>query len=61
MKKKLVGLLLLIMICASNVNCSKTAIKENKTVFWGSTDEVINFLQSDKAIANRWLVESLGM
>jgi len=52
--------MLCVMVCLSVSSCSKTAVKPNKTVFWGTTQEVIEFLQSDKAVSNRWLVEALG-
>jgi len=37
----------------------KTKVKEVK-VWWGSKGEIINFLNSDKAQATRWMVQSLG-
>jgi len=38
---------------------TKPKIKEQR-VYWGDKDKVVTFLQSDKAVASRWIVEALG-
>jgi PBP1b-binding outer membrane lipoprotein LpoB len=39
-----------------NVNKAPTAVN----VWWGSKQEIIDFLNSPQAQANRWMVESIG-
>jgi hypothetical protein len=37
----------------------KPQIKEQRR-YWGSKEKCIAFLQSDKAVAERWVLEALG-
>lgn len=48
----------------TSLSCSRTRQvrldAENIRTFWGSKQECVDFLQSDKAIFERWLVEAIG-
>ena len=61
MKKKLVVLSGLIIGLTLLTSCSRTKqeIKEQRR-FWGSKEQCVSFLQSNKAVADRWVLEALG-
>lgn len=51
----------LFLICGMSIlGCSRTKpIKEQKS-FWGDKDKCVEFLQGEKAQAERYLVEAIG-
>jgi hypothetical protein len=63
MKRKAIGLcgliIGLVFLTNSCVIGNKVKIKEVK-VFWGDKTEIIEFLNSPRAQAERWLIQSLG-
>jgi len=63
MLRKLGVLLILALILINLTGCYE--IRRNKEakeqrVFWGNKNEVIGFLNSPQAKAERWIVEALG-
>ena len=62
MIKKLSVSLGLIAVSLILISCARITPKitsEPVTKYWGTKQEVINFLQSPKAAADRWLLEAL--
>jgi hypothetical protein len=63
MRKRIILSLVFVMLfipgCLGvNKNIDKTPAKV--AVWWGTKTEVIDFLNSPQAQANRWMVESIG-
>ena len=59
--KKLGVCLILMTVCLNLTACSRTK-KESKEVrsWWGSKEQICEFLNTPEAKAERWLVEALG-
>ena len=65
MNKLIISLLLIATMTVSGCWFATTAANrplsmEEKRVYWGTKNQVINFLEGPQARAERWFVESLG-
>jgi len=59
--KDLIGLIIVSVILSSCLLTHQTISKpKEQRTFWGTKQEVIEFLNSPNAQSNRWLVEALG-